>query len=163
VDAADIIDALGLVSHPEGGWYRETHRTEAAIGDGAPAGDLRPLGTAIYFLLVADEWSHWHLVLDGDEIWHHYAGAALELWTSADGISRQRSVLGVDLEAGERPQLVVPSGTWQAAVSLGDWTLIGATVVPGFTFDRWELAPPGWEPGRPRAGAGDATIADSAG
>lgn len=142
MDAAEIIDRLGLTAHPEGGWYRETWKATVV-------GDARPSGTAIYFLLVADEWSHWHKVLDADEIWHHYGGAPLELWTSPDGVSRERAVLGTDLMAGERPQLVVPAGVWQGAVSLGDYTLVGATVVPGFTYDRWELAPPGWEPGQP--------------
>ena len=146
MDAAEIIDLLGLVAHPEGGWYRETWRPEGPDGG-------RPAGTAIYFLLVADEWSHWHKV-DGDEIWHHYAGAPLELWMSPDARHSERFVLGTDLMAGQRPQLVVPSGVWQGAVSLGDWTLVGATVVPGFTFDRWELAPPGWEPGHPLPSAG---------
>jgi uncharacterized protein len=146
VDADEIIDLLGLVAHPEGGWYRETWRPDGPDGQG-------PAGTAIYFLLVADEWSHWHKV-DGDEIWHHYAGAPLELWLSPDALSSERHVLGTDLMAGERPQRLVPSGVWQGAVSLGDWTLVGATVVPGFTFDRWELAPPGWEPGRPLPSAG---------
>jgi len=142
VDAAEIIDVLGLVAHPEGGWYRETSKVDGPDGG-------RALGTAIYFLLVADEWSHWHRVIDADEIWHHYAGAPLELWTSTDAVSRERAVLGTDLLAGERPQLVVPAGVWQGAVSTGDYTLVGATVVPGFTYDHWELAPPGWEPGQP--------------
>ena len=145
MDAAEIIDLLGLIAHPEGGWYTETWKA-------SPDEAGRPLGTAIYFLLVADEWSHWHRV-DGHEVWHHYAGAPLELWTSADGVERQRTVLGTDLLAGQRPQAVVPAGVWQGAVSLGDFTLVGATVVPGFTYDHWELAPPGWEPGQPLAPA----------
>ena len=81
VDAAEIIDLLGSIAHPEGGWYRETWRSDPMPGDP----DGRAAGTAIYFLLVADEWSHWHKVVDADEIWHHYAGAPLELWISPDG------------------------------------------------------------------------------
>ncbi len=142
--AAEIIDRLGLVAHPEGGWYRETWRSEVTCADGAD-GD-RPAGTAIYFLLIADETSDWHRI-DATEMWHHYAGAPLELWISHDGIERELHVLGPDLTAGDHPQVVVPPGAWQAASTRGDYTLVGCTVVPGFTFDHFELAPPGWEPG----------------
>jgi predicted cupin superfamily sugar epimerase len=141
VDAAEIIDLLGLVPHPEGGWYRETWRAEP--GDGDPDG--RSGGTAIYFLLVAGELSNWHRV-DAAETWHFYAGAPLELWISSDGADRELHLLGLDLLAGERPQVVVPPGAWQSASSRGDYTLVGCTVVPGFTFDGFELAPEGWEP-----------------
>jgi predicted cupin superfamily sugar epimerase len=139
--AADIIDLLGLVPHPEGGWYRETWRSPAAPDDAS----ARPGGTAIYFLLVAGERSHWHRV-DAAETWHFYGGAPLELWISPDGERSEHHVVGLDLMAGERPQVVVPPGTWQAATSRGDYTLVGCTVVPGFTFDGFELAPEGWEP-----------------
>jgi uncharacterized protein len=142
VDAAEIIDELGLVRHPEGGWYRETWRSEPMPGH--PAG--RAAGTAIYYLLVAGERSDWHRV-DAAETWHHYAGAPLELWLSTDDGSPELHLLGVDLMAGERPQVVVPPGVWQSAATRGDYTLVGCTVVPGFTFDGFELAPDGWEPG----------------
>lgn len=141
VDAAEIIDLLGLVPHPEGGWYRETWRAAPAGGDP----DGRSAGTAIYFLLVAGELSHWHRV-DAAETWHFYAGAPLELWISADGAARELHLVGIDLLAGERPQVVVPPGAWQSASSRGDYTLVGCTVVPGFTFDGFELAAEGWEP-----------------
>jgi uncharacterized protein len=141
VDAPDIIDLLGLVPHPEGGWFRETWRSEP-VADGHP----RSAGTAIYFLLVGSERSHWHRV-DADETWHHYLGAPLELWLSGDGSTDERHVLGPDLVAGERPQLVVPAGVWQSALTTGDYTLAGCTVAPGFRFEGLELAPPGWEPG----------------
>ena len=61
--------------------------------------------------------------------------------------ARERITLGNDLAAGERPQGVVPAHAWQAAQSLGDWTLVGCTVAPGFEFAKFELAPKGWEPG----------------
>ena len=142
LDAADIIDLLGLVPHPEGGWYRETWRSDPRAGDASG----RAAGTSIYFLLVAGERSHWHRV-DAAETWHFYSGAPLELWVSTDGEQSELHTVGLDLMAGERPQVVVPPGAWQAAATRGDYTLVGCTVVPGFTFDGFELAPPGWEPG----------------
>jgi uncharacterized protein len=136
--ADDIIALFGLEPHPEGGHYRQMFR--------APDGE-RGASTAIYFLLKAGERSHWHKVLDADELWHYYAGAPLELSLSDDGRSVRRVRLGIDFDLGERPQAVVPRGVWQAARSLGAWTLIGATVAPGFLFEKFEMAPPGWEPG----------------
>ena len=105
----------------------------------------RGASTAIYFLLKAGERSHWHRV-DADEIWHHYAGAPLELSLSDDGRSVRHLRVGIDFEIGELPQAVVPRGAWQAARSLGSWTLVGCTVAPAFGFEGFELAPPGWEP-----------------
>ena len=72
----------------------------------------------------------------------------LELSISSDGIERSTVRLGADLAAGERPQAVVPVHAWQAAQSLGDWTLVGCTVAPGFEFSKFELAPQGWSPQR---------------
>jgi hypothetical protein len=106
----------------------------------------RPASTAIYYLLARGELSRWHRV-DAAEAWHHYAGAPLELEISPDGNAPvERIRLGIALAAGERPQAVVPAHAWQAAVSLGDWTLVGCTVAPGFLFSRFEMAPPGWAP-----------------
>jgi len=136
--AGDIIRKLGLQPHPEGGHYRETWRTPA------PAGE-RPAGTAIYYLLREGEVSHWHRV-DAAEIWHWYAGVALELSLSAGGKSVERLVLGNELNAGQRPQIIVPANCWQSARSLGEWTLTGCTVSPGFEFDGFEMAPSGWQP-----------------
>lgn len=137
--AAGIIAVLGMQRHPEGGWYVEAFR------DGPPDG--RGHSTAIYFLLERGDASAWHRVKDAAEVWHFHAGAPLELKMS-DGQSRASSlVLGIDLAAGERPQAVVPAGWWQTARSLGDWTLVGCTVAPGFDFSQFELAEPGWEPG----------------
>ena len=97
------------------------------------------------FLLKAVESSHWHRV-DADEVWHHYAGAPLELRLSADGKTVRHLRLGCDFDLGETPQIVVPRGAWQAARSLGNWTLVGCTVAPGFDFAGFEMAPPGWQP-----------------
>jgi predicted cupin superfamily sugar epimerase len=142
--AADIIRLLDLKAHPEGGHFRETFRDAATSGG-------RSASTAIYFLLAANERSHWHRV-DAAEGWHYYAGAPLMLeMADGDGGLVRRIKLGPDLAAGERPQAVVPAGVWQAAESLGDWTLVGCTVgctvAPAFEFAGFELAPKGWKPG----------------
>jgi predicted cupin superfamily sugar epimerase len=136
--AAELIRLLGLKPHPEGGHFRETFRDGRAVDGG------RAASTAIYFLLARGERSHWHRV-DAVEVWHYYAGAPLMLQIAAGG--RQATLtLGSDLAAGERPQGVVPAGAWQTARSLGDWTLTGCTVAPGFDFAGFELAPKDWSP-----------------
>jgi uncharacterized protein len=139
--AAEIIRLLDLAPHPEGGHFRETFRDACTIAGG------RAASTAIYFLLAAGERSHWHRV-DAVEVWHHYAGAPLALTIAAsDNGPTERVTLGKNLAAGERPQAVVPARFWQAAESLGAWTLVGCTVAPGFEFAGFELAAPGWRPG----------------
>jgi uncharacterized protein len=140
--ADEIIAQLRLEPHPEGGFFRETFRDRESSGAGA-----RAASTAIYYLLKAGEVSRWHRV-DAAEVWHWYAGAPLELAIAApDGGSPQRATLGNRLDASEFPQAVVPAGYWQQARSLGDYTLVGCTVAPGFLFESFELAPPGFEPG----------------
>jgi predicted cupin superfamily sugar epimerase len=129
-EAARLIELLDLEPHPEGGHYREMFRD---------AGE-RAHSTAIYFLLCADETSHWHRI-DAAEIWHFYRGAPLELW-----IGKEVRILGPNIESGEQPQVVVPPHQWQAARSLGAYTLVGCTVAPGFEFSKFELAPKGWSP-----------------
>ena len=139
--AADVIRLLGLAPHPEGGHFRECFRDSRTVADGS-----RAASTAIYFLLALGERSHWHRV-DAAEVWHYYAGAPLELEIAAGKHSPvERVRLGSNLAAGERPQAVVPAGAWQAAESLGAWTLVGCTVAPGFDFAGFELAPRGWKP-----------------
>ncbi|MGH7014726.1 MAG: cupin domain-containing protein [Stellaceae bacterium] len=132
-DADEIIRTLALAPHPEGGWFRETFRDAAS--------------TAIYYLLKQGEASHWHRIAQ-TETWHYYAGAPLELRLARDGSGVERQVLGADMTKGERPQLVVPARFWQAARSLGAWSLAGCTVAPPFDFTGFELAPKGWTPGR---------------
>lgn len=135
-----VIRTLNLKPHPEGGWYAETHRVPAPDGQRSP-------GTAIYYALGEGERSHWHHV-DATEIWHWHAGAPLELSLAAsDAHTPIAHVLGPDLTAGQRPQVVVPVHHWQAARSLGAWTLVGCTVSPGFDFSGFVMAPPGWSPG----------------
>ena len=139
IPASEIIERLGMKRHPEGGWYAETFRD-------VPAASGRAASTAIYFLLEKGDVSAWHRVRDAVEVWHFYAGAPLELTIHDETTGRSSHRLGPDLAAGERPQAVVPADAWQTARSLGDWTLVGCTVAPGFEFSSFELAPAGWEP-----------------
>jgi predicted cupin superfamily sugar epimerase len=126
--AQELIRTLGLAPHPEGGYYREVHRSPAPPG-------ARPASTAIYFLLVAGQVSRWHRV-DAEETWHHYEGAPLELLWEAGG-QVVRAVLGPD-----RHLAVVPAHAWQAARPLGDYALMGCTVAPGFDFRGFSLLDP---------------------
>jgi uncharacterized protein len=151
LSAADIIRLLDLKPHPEGGHFRETFRDTLShppplAGEGREGAGARATSTAIYFLLARGERSRWHRI-DAAEVWHWYAGAPLRLDVASENRTRQRITLGSDLAFGERPQIIVPASTWQAAESLGDWTLVGCTVAPGFDFAKFELAPDGWEPG----------------
>ena len=130
-EADRLIEQLQLQPHPEGGHFRETFRD---------AGAGRAASTAIFFLLKADEVSRWHRI-DAAEVWHFYRGAPLEL-----KIGKQTYVLGSDIDEAQLPQLVVPPGEWQAARSLGEYTLVGCTVAPGFDFGHFEMAEDGFAP-----------------
>lgn len=137
--ADEIIRLLDLQPHPEGGHFRETFR------DVLPEGG-RSASTAIYFLLKQGEISRWHVV-DAAEGWHYYAGAPLLLEIAEPELRKVSVRLGSDVMAGERPQAIVPAHAWQRARSIGDWTLVGCTVAPGFDFAGFKIAPDGFEPG----------------
>ena len=132
LSASEIVKLLDMQPHPEGGYYKETFRDDAS--------------TAIYYLLEAGDHSHWHRVHGSSEIWHHYAGGPLALTLSPNGHDAEAHRLGKNIDAGEKPQLVVPPGWWQTAESLGHWTLVGCTVAPGFDFENFEMAPDDWRP-----------------
>jgi predicted cupin superfamily sugar epimerase len=124
-DVLRWIETLGLAPHPEGGFYRETFRSTS---------------TEIYFLLPAGEFSAFHRLRASDEIWHHYAGDPVELQTIDPGGEHRVTILGSDLERGERPQAIVPAGTLQAAAVRGQrFALCGCTVTPAFEFSDFEL------------------------
>jgi predicted cupin superfamily sugar epimerase len=134
--ADDIIAHLKLSPHPEGGHYRQTWVAE---------NEGRPSGTCIYFLLKADEVSHWHTV-DAAEIWHYHAGAPLTLSVAATKAGPALAhTLGPDVLADQNPHLIVPTGHWQSARSTGDFTLVSCTVSPGFDFAGFQLAAPGFD------------------
>ncbi len=133
--AQEIIDHLNLQKHPEGGWYRETWRAQ---------NEGRATGTCIYFLLEAESSSHWHRV-DATEIWLYHAGAPLILSISeTDQGPATDHLLSPDLSKGA-PQLIVPQNHWQAARTTGDYTLVSCTVSPGFEFEGFDLADPGFD------------------
>jgi hypothetical protein len=127
LDIPEIIRRLGLLPHPEGGYYRETFRSPLLLD--LPDGRRRPASTAIHFLLPPGGWSGWHRVA-ADEVWHHYDGGALTL-----------HLLGSETQRLDRanPQVVVPAGVWQAAEPEDDGVLCGCTVAPGFDFADFEM------------------------
>jgi predicted cupin superfamily sugar epimerase len=135
--AEEIITSLGLQPHPEGGYYRETFRDYAGP-------DGRARSTAIYYLLRAGEEARWHRI-DAAEVWHWYAGDALELSLLGSG-TISRVLLGPNLNEGQRPQIVVQARGWQSARPLGPYALCGCTVAPGFEFSGLQIAPEGWAP-----------------
>ncbi|ALN74364.1 cupin domain-containing protein [Aureimonas sp. AU20] len=138
--ARDVIAKLRLEPHPEGGWYRETFRDAAVDGEG------RSRSTAILYLLDTGETSEWHRVTDAAETWHWHAGGPLALTLSPNGHDASSHRLGSNVLIGELPQIVVPANCWQTATSLGEWTLVGCTVAPGFRFESFEMAPKDWRP-----------------
>ncbi len=150
--ADEVKRVLGLKAHPrEGGWFAETYRTGAMLPASVFANSADPvrydgprrLSTAIYYLLEPRTFSEMHR-LASDEVFHHYAGAAVEmlqLWPSG---RVERVVIGTDLPAGQRPQVVVPKGVWQGSRMLPgedgpeSWALLGCTVSPGFEYADYE-------------------------
>jgi uncharacterized protein len=142
-EADRIIRMLRLKPHPEGGYFREMFRDPAASRG-------RAHSTAIYFLLKRGQASRWHRI-DAAEVWHWYGGAPLELLIAKNRAQPKRHVLGGNLTKGEHPQIVVPACQWQAARSLGVYTLAGCTVAPGFLFETFELGelPSAWKKSRP--------------
>lgn len=133
-----LIETLGLVAHPEGGWYRRTWQAPAAPGE-------RPAASAIYYLLIEGEVSAPHRI-DATELWHFYDGDPLELVREPPGRAPDTTILGRDVLAGQRPQAVVEAGVWQSARPLGAFALVGATVTPAFRFEGFELRRPGGRP-----------------
>ena len=135
MQAREIIENLGLMPHPEGGWYREVYRSTRQVGREHAA---RSALTTIYYLLERGQVSRWHVV-DADEAWHFYAGAPLELFAYHPG-SRElvRQVLSAPGSGGQ-PVAVVAADLWQAARCLGDYSLLGCTVGPGFEYSGFRL------------------------
>lgn len=128
--AAELIRELALIAHPEGGYYRRTFES-AQLRDG------RRAASAILYLLPGGVNGRWHRI-DADELWHHYEGAPLELLIAETPGEVRRERLG-PVAPGQLPQRAVPAGAWQAACSLGAFTLVGCSVAPEFQFAHFEL------------------------
>ena len=136
--AATLVATLGLIPHPEGGYYSELYRSQSAVQPSDGRGSRAAL-TTIYFLLPAGAVSRWHRVRS-DEVWHFYEGAPADIWmASPEGDQMNQYRLG-PLERDQRPAWVVPAGWWQAARCTGPYTLVGCTVGPGFDFRDFALA-----------------------
>lgn len=136
--ASSLVATLGLVPHPEGGYYGELYRSRGSVQPADGRGP-RPALTTIYYLLPAGAISRWHRV-QSDEVWHFFEGAPLNLlMTTADVGEVELNRLG-PLVDGQRPVFIVPAGWWQAAHSTGAYTLVGCTVAPGFDFGDFALA-----------------------
>jgi predicted cupin superfamily sugar epimerase len=144
-DAHEIIAVLGLQPHPiEGGYFRETYRSREmvpahALPAGYAASAGRPIGTAIYYLLTRDTFSELHR-LPTEEVFHFYLGGPVRMLQLAPGEPPREVVLGTDLAAGQRPQVIVPAGVWQGSrLEPGvEFALLGATMAPGFDYADYE-------------------------
>jgi predicted cupin superfamily sugar epimerase len=138
---AEILACLELAPHPERGYFAETYRAPLTL-EGLPHGAARAASTAIYFLVTPEQPTTYLHRLRSDELFHLYEGGPLEVLLLRDGTPGEVRRLGLDLAAGERPQLVIPAGTW-FAVELdrgAPFCLFGCTVAPGFDFADFELA-----------------------
>ena len=135
--AAELIELLDLSPHPEGGFYRELFRSEEVVVPADQRGDRSAL-TTIYFLLTDDTYSRWHRVRS-DEVWHLYEGGPLEVMELDAECRTLETHTLAPVAAEARPVHTVPAGRWQAARSLGPYTLVGCTVGPGFDFADFEL------------------------
>ncbi len=139
----EIIEKLDLKPHPEGGYFRETYRSLGEIKsenlDKAYSGD-RNFSTCIYFLLTSENLSAFHRIKQ-DEIWHFYQGSPIKLHTISQTGEHRSYIIGNDILNGETPQLIVNGGDWFAAevINENDFSLVGCTVSPGFSFEDFEL------------------------
>ena len=137
--ADQIIKFLQLKPHPEGGWYKQTWKSEDTLLG-------RASGTSIYFLLKAGEISHWHKI-DSAENWNYYYVSPFILWIAVVSYyGFETKILGPDLAKSHSPQLLVNKNLWQSAETTGDYTLVGCTVSPGFEFSKFILAPKNFNP-----------------
>ncbi len=134
-DPDKLIKRLKMSQHPEGGFFSESFR------------DKNNNVSLIYYLLKKDQRSHWHR-LTKNEILHFYDGSPLNVHISKDSETSYTKILGRNINNNESLHLVIPAGSWFGMKSSGSYSLIGCTVVPGFNYKDFELAPKNWEPGK---------------
>jgi predicted cupin superfamily sugar epimerase len=139
----ELIAKLELQPHPEGGYFKETYRSEGNI-DGDPEAPFpagRSYSTGIYFLLEGDDFSAFHRIRS-DELWHFYEGGPLHIFVIDDKGELSITTLGRDIAAGEVYQAAVKAGHWfaSAPVHPDQYALVGCTVSPGFDFRDFEMA-----------------------
>ena len=134
-----LAESLDLEPHPEGGWFRQSWASPVSVA--LADGRVRPTATLIYFLLPAGEASAWHRVAS-DELWLAHVGAVVVEFGGFDAEpgSCEAHVVGLDLDAGELPQVLVPAGVWQRTRPSEDDALVSCLVSPGFDFDDFQLA-----------------------
>ena len=132
----EIIEKLSLQKHPEGGYYKSTYLAQTTI-------DNKPIGSSIYYLLERADKSHLHQ-LNSDELWHHYEGGLLHIHTFSPEGNYELFKLGLNLEEGYQPQVLIPKKHWMCAeVVAQNFVLAGCTLYPAFSFDEFVLATKG--------------------
>lgn len=140
-DAKYYIHKLELQKHPEGGWFKEIYRSQEIIEQGIFnkrfSGD-RNISTSIYFLLEKGQFSAFHRI-KSDEIWHFYDGGMTKIYSISPKGELTIHKLGLNIENGELPQIIIPGGEYFAAEPSTDFTLVGCTVAPGFDFEDFEM------------------------
>ena len=143
IKAEVLIHSLKLIPHPEGGFYRETYRSNETISNLPERyqGKSRNLGTSIIFLLKGNQYSAFHKI-QSDEIWHYYEGSPVKLYVLDENGILQTYILGNDIKNGSNYQVIIEHNKWFAAkpVDPESFTLMGCTVSPGFDFSDFQLA-----------------------
>ncbi|MEP5944550.1 MAG: cupin domain-containing protein, partial [Balneola sp.] len=139
-----LIDLLNLQKHPEGGYFKETYRSEGVIPSEVLNNEIngdRNYCTGIYFLLTSDNFSAFHRIKQ-DEMWHFYEGSPLLVHMIDKEGNYSSQKIGLDFEDGQVPQFVVPKGVWFASEVMkpNSYSFVGCTVSPGFDFADFELA-----------------------
>ncbi len=127
----DLIKHYQMEPHPEGGYFKETYRSEIEIDS---AQGIRNSSTAIHFLITDKSISHLHR-LKSDEGWHFHLGSPLRLIEIAPNGKLIETIIGPDISKGQKLQHFVPAGNWFASTSLGEFSFVGCTVSPGFDFN----------------------------
>ncbi|HZE77794.1 MAG TPA: cupin domain-containing protein [Nitrososphaeraceae archaeon] len=134
------IQKLQLSKHPEGGYYRETYRSDNGFDLLTGSSGIHSISSAIYFLLDRQQFSAFHRI-KSDEIWHFYTGSSLILYVLENKDIVSRLILGKDIDAGEEFQAVIKSGSWFGAIvsDCSSYSLVGCTTSPAFNFENFEL------------------------